>query len=95
MTPELLIALAAAVGGIGLMWFVCIRPMRKMHSSAKAPGTARMNGSTGGGCCASASSPSIEDQLRAARDELQELRQSEDVTEPDSSPSPSSGRGGV
>lgn len=95
MTPEVLITLAAAAAGIGLMWFVCIRPMRKMHSSAKAPGTARMDSSTGSGCCASASSPSIEDQLRAARKELQQLRQAENPAEPDSSPSPSNGRGGL
>ncbi|MET3921793.1 hypothetical protein [Arthrobacter sp. UYEF20] len=56
-----LIALAGTAVAIALTWFFCLRPMR------------RRAGTTAVGCCAGPA-PSIDDRIRAAREELSQLQ---------------------
>ncbi|MBO1269672.1 hypothetical protein [Arthrobacter cavernae] len=70
----LLIALGATAAAIALTWFFCLRPMR------------RQAGTTGVGCCARPSQ-GLDDQIRAAREELSQL-QSAPGTGPDVIPPP-------
>jgi hypothetical protein len=65
-----LIALAATAAAIALTWFCCMRPMlRRMGAADEA-------------CCAS-QEQSIDDQIRAAKDELSQLQDSRSDAGPD------------
>lgn len=69
-----LIALTATAAALALTWFFCMRPMRR-----------RQAGSDGKGCCAPPAQ-SIDDQLRAAREELAQLQAARPGSGPDATP---------
>ncbi|WP_139359691.1 hypothetical protein [Arthrobacter sp. SRS-W-1-2016] len=57
----ILIALAGTAAAIALTWFFCLRPMR------------RQGRTTADGCC-DGPAQSIDDRIRAAREELSQLQ---------------------
>ena len=65
-----LIALAATAAALALTWFFCMRPMRRSGRE---------------GCCAPPVQ-SIDDQLKAARQELAQLQAGRPVNGPDTIP---------
>ena len=60
-----LIGLAATAAAIALTWFFCLRPMRRRTGTTRD--------TTGDGCCAGPAQ-SIDDRIRAAREELSQLQ---------------------
>lgn len=70
-----LIALAGTAAAIALTWFFCMRPML------------RKTGTTDQGCCAGPAK-NIVGQIRAAREELTQLRSAHPGTGPDGVPPP-------
>lgn len=56
-----LIALVATAAAIALTWFFCVRPMRG-------------KGRTTAGACSTGPAQSIDDRIRAAREELAQLQ---------------------
>jgi len=65
-----LIALAGTAAAIALTWFFCMRPML------------RRTGTADQGCCANPTE-SIDEQIRAAREELAQLHGARPSTGPD------------
>lgn len=78
---NILIPLAATVAALALTWFFCIRPMRRNHA-----------GTASAGCCAAPSGKPMEEQIRDARQELQNLHAKTTGTAEERSPSGPSGQ---
>ena len=68
-----LIALAATAAAVALTWFFCMRPMHRQAASGPEA------------CCAPPAQ-SIDDQLRAAREELAQLQGRHPGSGPDTIP---------
>lgn len=73
---NILIPLAATAAVLVLTWFSCIRPMRRNNA-----------GTASAGCCAAPSGRPIEEQIRDATQELQNLQATTPGTAEERSPS--------